>query len=36
MNGRLPILSEPMPASGAKIIGIMVNTSMRMPEASGE
>jgi hypothetical protein len=36
MNGRVPNLSEPTPPSGAKIIGIMVNTSMRTPDASGE
>ena len=36
MNGRFPIRSAPMPASGAKIIGIIVNTSMRRPDASGE
>jgi hypothetical protein len=36
MNGRVPILSEPMPPSGAKIIGIIVNTGMRTPDASGE
>ena len=36
MNGRLPILSEPMPPRGAKIIGIMVNVNIRIPEFNGE